>query len=498
MTSDSSDPWLSPLLQAVEAGDERLVEILLRSGADAGSDTWHEDGDPPLRSAVHLGHWSIASRLLDAEAVEKADPRWLGEVLEAALQARGKQRAAVIAELSRRMLARFEQAPIPVEDRLLQKAAALLKRSEATRPLAETLSARVDQTRAIEEEVIDLFAEQERLDRAMEVLRAAPVAVKPRVAATFLPWIANDDQVPAVILEEILGLADRDIDRPDPLGRTALMYAAHRGDLPLMQTLVERGADIRHIEKTDGYSVLEYAAIGSGGERATAYLLERLQATASAFDTAADERRRLLPPSERSAEATHAAVEAASERRWDRVEKLLAESADINGHDRVFARRGRTLLAHAAWQGDRERVLWLVEHGADPEVKPGRESLETFARMHSDEMHRFLRQLRKKRCNAPDVVLDAEGIEPAVVDLILGDVSSFGSVALGIEGVPAGWPQGDRATFRLRCEDLVVDIDAPISMSGPGFASFWMCDVPQPKAAQLGELKRRLLGDRAK
>lgn len=466
--------WPSALVHAVEAGDEAIVQRLLETGADVGSEPWHEDADLPLWSAVHSGRWDIALRLMDAGAVEKADPRWLGEVLSAALAARGKQRTAVIAAFATRLLHRFAETPLPIDDHLLQKAATSLKRAEATRAVGEQLAACVDEARAVEEEVIDLYAEQERLGDAMNVLRACPPSVRTRVAASFLPWIVDES-----VVSEVLALAGDEIDRPDPMGRTALMYAAHNGNLALVRTLVERGADIRRIEPTDGYSVLEYAWLGGPKTAdAFAFILDRLHATAAEADARPE-----------TLDLSHYAVEAASERRWDRVEELLARGADVNGRDAIHPRRGRTLLAHALWQGNRERVLWLVEHGADLEAQ----GLENSARQADDGTYTFFRQLRRKIRNAPDVTLIAEGIRQ-VVDLEIGKFNDFGGVSLHIEDAPPQWPLEPRVPFMLRCAHLDIALTGEMSVRGPDWVGFALRDLSESQTAQLTELKRILEG----
>jgi ankyrin repeat protein len=487
------EPGERLLLLAVEAGSERIVQRLLEAGADPGSDPWHEDEDLPLWSAMHFGRWAIALRLIDAGAVEKADARWLPEVLEAGLASRGKQKSTVIAAMVTRVLARFEEAPLPIADHLLKAASKLLKRSPSTRALGEKLAGRVDEVKALEEELVDLYAEKERLDDALALLRATAPALKARLAASFLPWLVEGGDVPRDVIAEVLELAGEDIDRPDPSGRTALMYAAHDGDLDLVRTLVARGANIRHVEHTDGYSVLEYADLGNTASPVFDEILRRLHESAAAFDARVDAQRERLPEAERAADATHHAVEAASERRWDRVEELLAHGADINGRDRLYPRRARTLVAHATWQGDRDRVLWLVERGASLEVK---REIEDYARCADgrnpdpkhDAMYRFVRQLRKKLRNIPDVTLEAEDVPPTLVDV------SVREFFLGVEGVPDGWPARNRVRFRLRCGGVDVEVDGEMNMKGPGFAHFFLRDLHERQTAQLEEL-RRLLSD---
>jgi ankyrin repeat protein len=346
---DAFGIWPGALVEAVEAGHEAVVARLIEAGADVGSEPWHEDSDLPLLSAILYRRWEIADRLLAAGAVAKADPLWLEEILDAALQASGRQRARFVATFLGQALSRFGEAPLPIEHRLLHKAATLLRKDPEARAIAERITSGVDVARALEEEIIDLYGEQERPDEALRRIHTAPPEWQSRLAAALLPETVVDTKW--AMADELLSLAGRDVERTSGLGRTSLMYAAWHGNIELVKRLLELGARLRRADSTEEKSVMEWALVGQHAET-IAYLEQRLRETAAAVDSAADARLAALEGEERKAEASRLAVEAASEGRWDRVEDLLRHGVDVNARGRY----GRTLLMYAASRGDRKRV----------------------------------------------------------------------------------------------------------------------------------------------
>jgi hypothetical protein len=258
----------------------------------------------------------------------------------------------------------------------------------------ESLPAGVDVIRALEEEVIDLYGEQERPDEAMRRIRDAPPEWQCRLAGALLTYAALDARWELV--HELLPLTGRNIDQLDGHGRTALMYAAWNGNLELVKRLIALGAGLRRVDSADQDSVLEWALLGHHAE-IIAWLEDRLRETAAAVDAADDARMAALEGEARAVETTRLALEAGSEGRWDRVEDLVSRSVHVNAR----GRRGRTLLMYAARQGDRRRVEWLVQRGGDLDAKaPGYQTVDVCARDASEEMAGFIETLRRQKGNA--------------------------------------------------------------------------------------------------
>lgn len=386
--------WPAPLVRAVEAGHLLIVELLIAAGADVGSEPWCEDADLPLVAAMQFARWRIAERLLASGAIEAADERWLGEILEAGLEARGRGRTAVLSGSLRRILERFGQRPLPIDDHLLDRAAKLLRRSADHRALGEELASRVDAFKAAEERISLLFsAEVPDVETIWALVRGAPVASRARLAAAAFCRAG---------LREEWSLATRfldfgmDLDYRDANGRTPVMYVAWEGEIELLERLVGEGANLRAVDSDSQNSVIDWSRKGISTE--TVDYLEgclRESADRQALDAGADRRLQRLAGAERQREADHLAVEAASEGRWERAVVLLGAGAEIDGR----GRRGRTLLMYAVWQGDRERACWLVSQGADPEASDDRgEPVSMYARGADprDEMFVFWRdELRR-------------------------------------------------------------------------------------------------------
>ncbi|HVT44160.1 MAG TPA: ankyrin repeat domain-containing protein [Thermoanaerobaculia bacterium] len=432
--------WPSPLVHAVESGDEAIVQRLLDAGADAGSETWHEDADLPLLSAVRDRHWSIASRLVQAGAIEKADAAWLPEVIEATLAGKGKGRSRVLAEIFTHTLSRFGDSPVPVHDRLLKKAASLLKRDAGSRELPGRIASSVDEKKALEEEILDLYTEQEKPEEAMQLLRDAPPALRSHLAAKLLKhaiWEKRPDHV-----DELLTIIGNDVNVSGEGGATPLMWAAYDKNLPVVRELAARGAQIRRGDN-DHTSVLEWARLG-GDQKIIEYLQELILQSAPDVDARDDERIARLRGDALQRELDRAAVEAASENRWDRVEQLLARGAGVNGR----GRGGRTVLMYAASAGDRARIDQLLARGADVYAKDDRGyTVPTHAAgSGDDELYEYLFSLSVAKF--PDVEALLDGYEPTVVKLT--GITNF---SVFLYGIPDSWPAAYRGELRLKLDD---------------------------------------------
>lgn len=430
--------WPSPLVLASEAGHLAIVQQLLDAGADIGSEPWHEDADLPLLSAVAAGNWEIARILLDAGAVEKADPRWLPDIFESALAGKGKLRTAVMGETVARLLVRFGEAPLPVDDRLLKKAAALLRKSADHATVAGELASRVDERKAFEEEIVELYAEEQRFDNALSKLRSAPPMERGHAASTLLGYAILEQRWDDV--DEILSLA-KDADRPDVNGVTPIMRAVWNGaSLPFVSALLARGAALRRAD-AHGQSVLDWAELGRKRE-VIDHIVHLLHESAAAVDARDDARLTRLEGDAVSAEASRLAVEAASERRWERAESLLARGGDVGGP----GRGGRTLLMCAAAQADHARFLDLLRRGADLHAKDAHgQDVSAYTRIADDSDATFNFVMERLIARYPDIEADLDGFAPCVAKLTR--VNVFGFL---LWGVPDSWPSAGRGELRLR------------------------------------------------
>jgi len=130
-------------------------------------------------------------------------------------------------------------------------------------------------------------------------------------------------------------------------GRTALISAAARGDLDVVNVLVQRGADV-NVKDNLSYTALFHAIEAMYDEVA---LVLMSQPT--------------LDPNARGKNGTTALINYVWRVRKDAVEKLLERGADVNAQDAD----GDAPLHGAAQMGDMEILNLLLDKGADPNIK---------------------------------------------------------------------------------------------------------------------------------
>ena len=148
-------------------------------------------------------------------------------------------------------------------------------------------------------------------------------------------------------LEQHLKLNETiDIDGKDSCGRTALSWAAARGDHGITKQLLTDGADPNVVGK-DGRTPLHWAA-QSGNPEIMQELLDH-----NADIHIRDKSKRI---------ALHYTACNHNDRRY--IEILLSKGSEINAQDI----HERTALGYAAKQRNHETVLCLLEHSADPTI----------------------------------------------------------------------------------------------------------------------------------
>jgi ankyrin repeat protein len=130
-------------------------------------------------------------------------------------------------------------------------------------------------------------------------------------------------------------------------GRTALISAAARGDLEVVNVLVQRGADV-NVKDKKGYTAL-FHAIEAMYDEVALVLLNQPSLDANA----------------RGLNGTTALISYVWRTRRDAVEKLLERGADVNAQDAD----GDAPLHGAAQNGDVEMLNLLLDKGADPNIK---------------------------------------------------------------------------------------------------------------------------------
>ena len=128
-----------------------------------------------------------------------------------------------------------------------------------------------------------------------------------------------------------------------------LMEASKRGDMRLVKTILEKGADVNAVDK-GGATALIYAADG-GHVKVVGLLLEK----------GAD----VNAKNKGGWTALMWAATGSSSRRTEMVKLLIAKGADVNAKDQT----GATALMGSSRQGNLRAVKLLVEKGADVNAK---------------------------------------------------------------------------------------------------------------------------------
>ncbi|PZN34837.1 MAG: hypothetical protein DIU71_01565 [Proteobacteria bacterium] len=130
-------------------------------------------------------------------------------------------------------------------------------------------------------------------------------------------------------------------------GSTALLWAAHRGDVAEVERLIRAGADVTLANNYGATPMMEAAIAGN------ARLIELLLEAGADVESA-------------NAEGQTALMAVARTGRVDAAKILLKAGADVNAREQWG---GQTALIWAAAQGHPEMIELLIKHGADPNAR---------------------------------------------------------------------------------------------------------------------------------
>lgn len=144
-------------------------------------------------------------------------------------------------------------------------------------------------------------------------------------------------------IARLAATSDFAVDARDSAGRTPLLLAARAGHLPIVQILLDRGADVDAVDRS-GYSALTLAVSG---------------------DHTGVVRALLARGANPSPEKELPLIAAARRGQREIVELLVAGGAPIEARDHL----GRGPLYWAAYFGHRDVVDDLLDRGADLQVR---------------------------------------------------------------------------------------------------------------------------------
>lgn len=312
------------LYWAIYGGDAQMVKLLLSNGADANAKD--SGGNTPLAFGLGLSFLrlnpDIASLLLNAKpdrqvvddaliyAAGKGDTQGVKLLLEKGAHIDGKNKDGETA-LTRAVW----QCQAETVKLLLEKGASPgLKNAQ-------------------HDSALSLAAAHER---NLVVSAADPDNAEYRIADVLLDMGAN-------------------VDEPDDFGRTPLLSAVERGDIPLMKLLLRKGANVGYKDH-NGDSPLRHGLISDSDTQ-----IENPDVAALLLDNASTDLRDDV--------LNLALVDAAH--RGDKVEVqlLLDKGAKI---DAKTSRYGSTALISAVERDQIETVKLLLDNGADPSATNGR------------------------------------------------------------------------------------------------------------------------------
>ena len=176
---------------------------------------------------------------------------------------------------------------------------------------------------------------------------AIPVLV---AAASFAPATPAADAAMRGDLAALkaLVLQGANVNTPQGDGMTALHWAADRGDLAMVNLLLQSKAGVKAVTRVGTYTALHIAAKGGHGDVIAALL--KAGADANAL-------------TETGAAALHFASGAGT---TDGVAALLDKGADPNMREREW---GQTPLVFAASNNRPQTITLLIKRGADPSIK---------------------------------------------------------------------------------------------------------------------------------
>jgi ankyrin repeat protein len=234
--------WLTPLMFAAREGDEEIARILVGGGADVNATAG--DGKTALALAIFNGNYDVASFLVDSKTdVNKADAQRFTPLFWA-VDRRNMETAPNFPWM-------VTVDPLPLIRKLLDAGAnpnALVNNTPRARmregsPRIVFATALMRAAFAADSELVKLLLE-----------RGADPKIISRDSETMLSAAAGlafihgyhrgkppEERLQVVKLFVELG---NDVNQPDDYGITPLMAAANYGNVPIIQYLIDAGADL--------------------------------------------------------------------------------------------------------------------------------------------------------------------------------------------------------------------------------------------------------------
>jgi ankyrin repeat protein len=235
--------WLTPLMLAAREGDVELARIIVGAGADV--DAAAGDGKTALATAIFNGNYEVASFLVDNKAdVDKADAQRFTPLFWAV--DRGNM------ETAPNFPWMVTVDPMPLIRKLLDAGAnpnALVNNTPRARmregsPRIVFATALMRAAFAADLELVKLLLERggdpKIISRDGETILSAAAGLA--FIHGYHRGKSPEERLQVVKLFVELG---NDVNQPDDYGITPLMAAANYGNVPIIQYLVDRGADLR-------------------------------------------------------------------------------------------------------------------------------------------------------------------------------------------------------------------------------------------------------------
>jgi len=234
--------WLTPLMFAAREGDVEMTHLLVASRADV--DAGGGDGKTALSMAIFNGNYDVAAYLVDSKAdVNKADAQRFTPLFWA-VDRRNMETAPNFPWM-------VTADPMPLIRKLLDAGAspnAIVNNTPRARmregsPRIVFATALMRAAFAADLELVKLL-----LDRGADPKIISKDGETMLSAAAGLAFIHGyhrgklpEERLQVVTLFVELG---NDVNQPDDYGITPLMAAANIGDIPVIQYLIDKGADL--------------------------------------------------------------------------------------------------------------------------------------------------------------------------------------------------------------------------------------------------------------
>ena len=234
--------WLTPLMFAAREGDVEMTRLLVASRADV--DAGGGDGKTALSMAIFNGNYDVAAYLVDSKAdVNKADAQRFTPLFWA-VDRRNMETAPNFPWM-------VTADPMPLIRKLLDAGAspnAIVNNTPRARmregsPRIVFATALMRAAFAADLELVKLL-----LDRGADPKIISKDGETMLSAAAGLAFIHgyHRGKLPGERLQVVTLFVElgNDVNQPDDYGITPLMAAANIGDIPVIQYLIDKGADL--------------------------------------------------------------------------------------------------------------------------------------------------------------------------------------------------------------------------------------------------------------